>query len=246
MRSTCQANIIFKTRTNSSTLHPLPKSSAFVLFGAFPLLSYAIFGSAGWQDDHLFIASCIMSAVMFFLLGALKTKFTTQHVSLRRERGATQSARLPLLRSFAFRCSGFLCLSLFCFGKQVEFYFCSAWLSAWLCCFGFISAPRLTPHLSRAILPTRVDSGFRVALRSCSWACSSRSSRTASALASRAPWSLERAERAERQMGPCRSTGDDVDTSYTTLYYIDSATPSQFHSAGDLAIAALVWATLLL
>ena len=53
--------------------------SAFVFFGAFPLLSYAIFGSAGWQDDHLFIASCIMSAVMFFLLGALKTKFTTQH-----------------------------------------------------------------------------------------------------------------------------------------------------------------------
>ena len=53
--------------------------SSFVFFGAFPLLSYAIFGSAGWQDNHLFIASCIMSAVMFFLLGALKTKFTTQH-----------------------------------------------------------------------------------------------------------------------------------------------------------------------
>lgn len=53
---------------------------AFVFFGIFPLLAYAIASAAGSNLEamELFTISCVISAVMFFILGSLKTHFTKQ------------------------------------------------------------------------------------------------------------------------------------------------------------------------
>lgn len=52
--------------------------SSFVFFGLFPLLAYAAFSNT-FDTDTLFAISCVLSAIMFFILGTLKTKFTKQH-----------------------------------------------------------------------------------------------------------------------------------------------------------------------
>merc|ERR1719487_269374 len=52
--------------------------SSFVFFGLFPLLAYAAFSNT-FDTDTLFTISCVLSAIMFFILGTLKTKFTKQH-----------------------------------------------------------------------------------------------------------------------------------------------------------------------
>lgn len=53
--------------------------ASFCFFGSFPLLPYLIFGyTEVMQDDALFTASCICSALTFFLIGVVKTTFTTQ------------------------------------------------------------------------------------------------------------------------------------------------------------------------
>lgn len=51
---------------------------AFVVFGTFPLLTYVIFDTDTMSKDDLFLVSCVISAVMFFILGVLKTKFSIQ------------------------------------------------------------------------------------------------------------------------------------------------------------------------
>eukprot|EP00054_Salpingoeca_dolichothecata_P004781 m.31849 g.31849 ORF g.31849 m.31849 type:complete len:409 (-) comp14853_c0_seq2:123-1349(-) len=53
---------------------------AFVIFGLVPLLSYVALGSIDWGDsfDPLFLIACLLTAVALFVLGAIKSKFSTQ------------------------------------------------------------------------------------------------------------------------------------------------------------------------
>ena len=56
--------------------HGLVTFCSFIFFGLFPLLGYAILYSAAINEQDLFIISCNVSALMFFILGAIKTKFS--------------------------------------------------------------------------------------------------------------------------------------------------------------------------
>lgn len=49
---------------------------SFIFFGLFPLLGYAVLYNTSISDSDLFIISCTVSALMFFILGAVKTKFS--------------------------------------------------------------------------------------------------------------------------------------------------------------------------
>lgn len=51
---------------------------SFVFFGTFPLLAYVIFDTDSKTSTELFTISCIIAAVMCFILGVLKTKFSVQ------------------------------------------------------------------------------------------------------------------------------------------------------------------------
>ena len=52
---------------------------SFVFFGTFPLLAYVVFDTDSKTSTELFTISCIVAAVMFFILGVLKTKFSVQN-----------------------------------------------------------------------------------------------------------------------------------------------------------------------
>lgn len=54
--------------------------SAFVVFGLVPLLSYAIFQAANLdlQTQDLFIIACVLTVISLFVLGAIKSKFSTK------------------------------------------------------------------------------------------------------------------------------------------------------------------------
>ncbi len=49
---------------------------SFIFFGLFPLLGYAMLYNTFINEQVLFIISCTVSALMFFILGAVKTKFS--------------------------------------------------------------------------------------------------------------------------------------------------------------------------
>lgn len=51
---------------------------SFLFFGVFPLLAYVVLYKTTISEEGLFTISCIVSAVMFFLLGAFKTKFSNK------------------------------------------------------------------------------------------------------------------------------------------------------------------------
>jgi VIT1/CCC1 family predicted Fe2+/Mn2+ transporter len=51
---------------------------SFLFFGIFPLLAYVIFNNSSLDTSQLFTISCFISAIMFFILGTLKTHFTKQ------------------------------------------------------------------------------------------------------------------------------------------------------------------------
>lgn len=51
---------------------------SFVFFGTFPLVGYVLFSSSTWSASALFMVSSILTAVMLFILGALKTKFSNR------------------------------------------------------------------------------------------------------------------------------------------------------------------------
>jgi VIT1/CCC1 family predicted Fe2+/Mn2+ transporter len=50
---------------------------SFVFFGIFPLLTYVIFPSFVKDELTLFIIACVLTGIMLFILGALKSNFTT-------------------------------------------------------------------------------------------------------------------------------------------------------------------------
>lgn len=52
--------------------------SSFVLFGVIPLLGYVAFAGSDMSDNTLFIIACVLTAVMLFTLGALKSMLTAQ------------------------------------------------------------------------------------------------------------------------------------------------------------------------
>jgi DNA damage-binding protein 1 len=56
--------------------HGLVTFCSFVFFGLFPLLGYAVLYNTSISESDLFIISCNVSAIMFFILGAVKTKFS--------------------------------------------------------------------------------------------------------------------------------------------------------------------------
>jgi len=56
--------------------HGLVTFCSFVFFGLFPLLGYAVLYTTSISESDLFIISCNVSAIMFFILGAVKTKFS--------------------------------------------------------------------------------------------------------------------------------------------------------------------------
>lgn len=51
---------------------------SFVFFGLFPLLGYCIFAAYNLDLVVLFSISCVLSAIMLFVLGVCKAKFTGQ------------------------------------------------------------------------------------------------------------------------------------------------------------------------
>ena len=56
--------------------HGLVTFCSFIFFGLFPLLGYAVLYTTSISESDLFIISCNVSAIMFFILGAVKTKFS--------------------------------------------------------------------------------------------------------------------------------------------------------------------------
>lgn len=52
---------------------------SFVFFGIFPLLAYVIFADMQLELATLFAIACAFTAVMLFVLGVFKSKFTGQH-----------------------------------------------------------------------------------------------------------------------------------------------------------------------
>ena len=52
---------------------------SFIFFGLFPLLGYAMLYNTSINEQDLFIISCNVSAIMFFILGAVKTKFSKKN-----------------------------------------------------------------------------------------------------------------------------------------------------------------------
>lgn len=52
--------------------------SSFCFFGFFPLAAYCIFGALNLETRVLFGISCVLTAVMLFILGALKSMMTTR------------------------------------------------------------------------------------------------------------------------------------------------------------------------
>jgi len=52
--------------------------ASFVFFGLFPLLGYLFTIGSDLNDNELFGVSIAMTGVMLFILGAIKSKFTTQ------------------------------------------------------------------------------------------------------------------------------------------------------------------------
>lgn len=52
--------------------------SSFIFFGIFPLLAYICLNTADIEQDIMFVISCCLTAVMLFVLGVVKSKFTTQ------------------------------------------------------------------------------------------------------------------------------------------------------------------------
>ena len=54
---------------------------AFAFFGALPLLGYAIFPGLfpGLSSDSLFLTACIVTAVVLFFMGSIKSFFSSQH-----------------------------------------------------------------------------------------------------------------------------------------------------------------------
>ena len=51
--------------------------ASFLLWGSVPLISYVALVPAGFSDQSLFGISCGLTGLMLFILGALKSKFTT-------------------------------------------------------------------------------------------------------------------------------------------------------------------------
>jgi VIT1/CCC1 family predicted Fe2+/Mn2+ transporter len=51
---------------------------SFVFFGIFPLLAYILLDSSSASDETMFTISCILTAVMLFVLGVVKSHFTNQ------------------------------------------------------------------------------------------------------------------------------------------------------------------------
>mmetsp|Transcript_24832 Transcript_24832/g.51620 ORF Transcript_24832/g.51620 Transcript_24832/m.51620 type:complete len:286 (-) Transcript_24832:97-954(-) len=53
---------------------------AFAFFGALPLLGYVIFPSLfpGLSSDYLFLSACVVTGVVLFLMGCIKSFFTSQ------------------------------------------------------------------------------------------------------------------------------------------------------------------------
>ena len=58
--------------------HGLVTFCSFIFFGLFPLLGYALLYTVSVSEADLFIISCTVSAIMFFVLGAVKTKFSNK------------------------------------------------------------------------------------------------------------------------------------------------------------------------
>eukprot|EP00295_Goniomonas_pacifica_P018639 CAMPEP_0175858806 /NCGR_PEP_ID=MMETSP0107_2-20121207/29875_1 /TAXON_ID=195067 ORGANISM="Goniomonas pacifica, Strain CCMP1869" /NCGR_SAMPLE_ID=MMETSP0107_2 /ASSEMBLY_ACC=CAM_ASM_000203 /LENGTH=277 /DNA_ID=CAMNT_0017175297 /DNA_START=9 /DNA_END=842 /DNA_ORIENTATION=+ len=52
---------------------------SFVFFGLFPLLGYAIFATTIPDPDFLFVIAICLTAIMLFILGSLKSRFSQQH-----------------------------------------------------------------------------------------------------------------------------------------------------------------------
>jgi len=52
---------------------------SFLFFGAFPLLAYVIFAqNPSFSQADCFLIACIITTIMFFVLGVIKTNFTAQ------------------------------------------------------------------------------------------------------------------------------------------------------------------------
>ena len=52
--------------------------AAFTVFGIIPLLGYIAFAGSDISDNTLFIIACVLTAIMLFTLGALKSTLTNQ------------------------------------------------------------------------------------------------------------------------------------------------------------------------
>ena len=51
---------------------------SFLVNGLVPLLGYVAFMPAGFEKETLFYISCSLTATMLFVLGAVKSRFTTR------------------------------------------------------------------------------------------------------------------------------------------------------------------------
>jgi len=54
---------------------------SFAFFGVLPLLGYVLFPSAfpGMTEDELFASACIVTGVVLFFLGSVKSTFCASH-----------------------------------------------------------------------------------------------------------------------------------------------------------------------
>ena len=52
--------------------------TSFVVFGVIPLLGYVAFAGTDFTSEVLFIIACVLTAIMLFTLGALKSMLTAQ------------------------------------------------------------------------------------------------------------------------------------------------------------------------
>ncbi len=64
------------TQNDNPWKHGLVTFCSFIFFGLFPLLGYAFLYNTSINERDLFIISCNVSSIMFFILGATKTKFS--------------------------------------------------------------------------------------------------------------------------------------------------------------------------
>lgn len=53
--------------------------AAFLLIGIIPLLGYTFQSLAGWDDENLFLGTCFGTLAALFLVGTVKSRFSSRH-----------------------------------------------------------------------------------------------------------------------------------------------------------------------